>query len=243
MDTTLQNIDTQRSSSKQDFLLPLKVLGGFFAVALLCIGVYGNFPLNDDWMYGLEVQRMLETGQLHLYGGSPSCALHIIIATIVCKLFGFSFVVLRSCGLVFGFACSFLAWAILRQLGISNKTATLAAFVLASNPLFLNLTFGYMTDLPALTFCFAYILFFILGMKKDRVVAVFTLRHRTDVRACSQTKLCNLHRLQFTYNSRICPESTAQSFDYFCGARSSPPLSSLLPRPHDECDQRLSRRL
>ena len=169
METNLQNIANQRSSSKKDFLLPLTVLGGFFVVALLGIGVYGNFPLNDDWMYGLEVQRMLETGQLHLYGGSPSCALHIVIATIVCKLFGFSFVVLRSCGLAFGLACSFLAWAILRQLRISNKSATLAAFVLASNPLFLNLTFGYMTDVPALTFCFAYILFFIIGMKNNRV--------------------------------------------------------------------------
>ena len=90
--------------------LPWLVLAGYFLLNIVIVGVHGNFPLNDDWMYGLEVQRLLETGNLHLYGGSPACAAHIIAGALACKVFGFSYICLRLCSLTFAFAACMLLY-------------------------------------------------------------------------------------------------------------------------------------
>jgi len=144
----------------------IKVLAAYFLLNFLVIGVQGDFPLNDEWMYGLEVQKMLESGNLHLYGGSPACAAHIVVGALVCNFTGFSYVTLRVCSLVFAFVGCVLLYGVLRQLKIHRREATLAAFVLASNPLYVNLSFCYMTDVPALCYTLMYMMLVIAGLKR-----------------------------------------------------------------------------
>jgi len=150
--------------------LPFLVLGGYFLLNLICVGASGNFPLNDDWMYGLEVKKLLETGQLRLLGGSPSCAIHVLLGAIVCKIFGFSFVVLRMLCITLSFLCCFLLYAVMRELGGRRRDALCGAALLATNPLYVNLSFGYMTDVPTLTYCLAYALFCLRAIRTSSAV-------------------------------------------------------------------------
>lgn len=152
--------------SRKPFRTLLLILGAYYLLNILIIGLGGNFPLNDDWMYGLEVQRMLETGQLHLYGGSPASIVHVVAGAGLSKLFGFSFVNLRCLSLVFSFAGCVFLYAILRQLKVRSNDAILASFVLASNPLYVNLSFIYMTDIPAVTYTLLYLLLALVALRR-----------------------------------------------------------------------------
>jgi hypothetical protein len=154
--------------------LPVVVIASYFVLNLICIGVGGNFPLNDDWMYGLEVKRLIETGQLHLLGGSPACAVHVILGALVCKLFGFSFVVLRWLCITLSFVGCLLLFAVLRELGARRSEALCGATLLATNPLYVNLTFGYMTDVPALTYILTYALLYLRAIRTGNA-AVYIL--------------------------------------------------------------------
>jgi len=118
-------------------------------------------------MYGLEVKRMIETGQLHLLGGSPACAVHVLVGAFVCKIFGFSFVTLRWLCLTLSFIGCLLFYAVLRELGGRRSDALCGAALLATNPLYVNLTFGYMTDVPALTYCLTYVLCYLRAIRTN----------------------------------------------------------------------------
>jgi hypothetical protein len=160
----------QRSERKLDpRWLPILTIGGYLLLNLLVVGLPVDFPLNDDWMYGLEVKKLLETGQLHLLGGGPSCAVHILLGALVCRLSGFSFLALHWLALCIAFAACLLLYKLLVELGAPRRNALFGAFVLACNPLFVNLTSIYMTDTPNLMYVLAYALLLAIGLRKRSV--------------------------------------------------------------------------
>jgi len=146
--------------------LPILAITVYFIAIGLVVGTRGNFPLNDDWMYASEVRNLLTSGHLQILGGGPACAFHIVFGAFVCKLFGFSFETLRILSLAFGWLTCTLLYQILRELACDRKTALLGAAVLAGNPLFINLIFCYMTDVPALAYMLAFLLFLLRAVRQ-----------------------------------------------------------------------------
>lgn len=145
---------------------PFVVLAAYIISNACLFSFAGDFPLNDDWMYGLEVQKYLQSGQLHLIGGSPSCALHVLVGALICRLTGFSFIVLRYVTLGFAFVAVSGMYLLLRELQMHRRVALLAAAVIATNPLFVNLSYCYMTDVPCLAYVFVYAWLLVCSIRK-----------------------------------------------------------------------------
>lgn len=153
-------------SDRSDVLL---LMGGWILV-LLIINPVGNYPINDDWAYAQIVKRFVETGVYDL-GFWPGMTLftHIMWGSLFCKIFGFSFTVLRIATLCMAFLGSAVFLIMIRDLiGKDSWSRKVALGTLMFNPFFLLLSFSYMTDVPFLTFVLLSLFFFKKAFEKDR---------------------------------------------------------------------------
>ena|GEM_PF-1306815 len=130
---------------------PLAILV-LFVTSALFINPVGDFPVNDDWIYGQAVQGLAQTGKLDMIASCASCFLHIYLGAFACKMFGASYTLLRILTLAIAFVGSLSLYGALRELRLKAPTALVGALLFAFNPLFMNLSYSYMTDVAALSF-------------------------------------------------------------------------------------------
>jgi hypothetical protein len=109
----------------------------------------GEFPLNDDWSYARAVQTWIESGRLHFTGWTslPLIA-QILWGRLFCLPAGFSFLALRLSTAVAGLLGTWGLFVLVRSAGHRRSTAFAAAATLAVNPLYVNLSHTFMTDVP-----------------------------------------------------------------------------------------------
>ncbi len=177
--------------------IPLLAAILYYTANIVFISPQGNFPLNDDYIYGQAVRHLLNSGQFELAASSPSCFLHIILGAVACKLFGFSYVVLRTVTLAVGLAGTIALYLTVCELGLRRQIAGLIALVYVTNPLFVNLSFTFMTDVASITFCNFYFLFLIRGMRRDSkgaflAAAIMLLSAAAIRQTAAIYVLCNL---------------------------------------------------
>ncbi len=111
----------------------------------------GDFPLNDDWVYGLAVKSILEQGEFRMPSpASTDLFPQAYWGALFCLPFGFSFTALRVSTLVLGLVGILATYGIVRQLGAGARFALLAAALVAGNPLYFALANTFMTDVPFL---------------------------------------------------------------------------------------------
>lgn len=146
---------------------PLFVIGGFWLFCLCFIGVNGNFPLNDDWIYAEGVKHFLETGQMRLLACAPACLFHILAGAAACKITGFSYEVLRGVGVAWAVLGSFLMYGCCRELRANKLSSLLLTLCFSANPLYMCLAFSFMTDTPAVSLTLAYLYFLLRGINKN----------------------------------------------------------------------------
>lgn len=148
------------------FFLLITLLWGAFIVV---IGWRGDFPLNDDWVHAWSVKNLLDGGGLHLlpYAG-PLLYFQVALGAAASAVFGFSFVTLRFVTLACALVALWSLWWMLRQGNVSSKNAFLGVLALMANPWFVNLSFTFMTDVPALAFLLLACAFMIKGFERDR---------------------------------------------------------------------------
>lgn len=173
MQSTLERNKSQnRAANTKQFSFqrayPLIGLSLFWLFAVCFIGLSGNFPLNDDWIYAESVEHFLKTGQLRLLACAPACVFQILSAAAVCKVFGFSFEVLRATNLFWAIAGSFFLYGSCRQLRLNKPASLFLTLCFAANPLYMNLAFTFMTDTPAIALTLAYAYYLLKGLRRDR---------------------------------------------------------------------------
>ena len=173
MQTTLDKREEQNTLKKKaKFDLPesaaLILLAAFWASCLAFVGLSGNFPINDDWIYAESVKHFLATGQLRLLACAPACIFQLVSSAAVCKIFGFNYVVLRGIGFFWAVLASFSMYGCCRQLRLKPAAALLLTMCFAGNPLLVNLAFTFMTDTPAIALTLAYSFFLLLGLRKQK---------------------------------------------------------------------------
>lgn len=148
-----------------------------YALALVAVLVppFDTFPLNDDWVYAAMVRWQLD-GQFAVHPYASAFAFtQTLWGAFWCLVLGFSYATLRMSTLVLA---AVAAWAVsrsARELGADRGAARLAGLVLVCNPLFLNLAYTFMTDVP-FTACLAVSAWFHLrllrrGQTTDALVA------------------------------------------------------------------------
>jgi len=152
------------SRARRDIAAVL-VLGVVWIVMILGANPSGDFPLNDDWIYGGTVKSIVAGNGFRMAG--PTIANLFVQAywgALFCLPFGFSFVALRASTLVLGLLGLVTFYALAREMGASRTMALAAALTLAANPLFFDLANTFMTDVPFLTLALMATYAFVRGL-------------------------------------------------------------------------------
>ncbi|MBX9687697.1 MAG: glycosyltransferase family 39 protein, partial [Candidatus Obscuribacterales bacterium] len=174
MPATLERRENQSSAqrvlpkSMRAEWIALASIAAFWLTALLFVGISGDFPLNDDWIYAESVQHFLQTGEIRLLACAPACLFQILSSALVCKVFGFSNEVLRALGFFWAVVASFALYASCRLLRLQALPSALLTLCYAANPLFLCLAFSFMTDTPAIALTLAYGAFLLKALKDQK---------------------------------------------------------------------------
>ncbi len=128
-----------------------------FLLLIFIVNPLGNFPLNDDWRYAYPVMSWLEEGSISMSDDfAPTILLQVIWAYLFSLPFGeFSFTTLRFSVLVLAFMGIGCFYRLVLEITSSAKAALFGAIILMLNPLYFNLSFSFMTDVPFLLSCLA----------------------------------------------------------------------------------------
>ncbi|MCP4441324.1 MAG: glycosyltransferase family 39 protein [Aureispira sp.] len=160
---------------KDTHLISLTILWG---LSILFVGYSGNFPLNDDWAYAQNVYQLTEEGRIY-FSNWPAMTLigQTLWGALFCKIFGFSFTVLRFSTLLVSWITIISSYFLFCRLSSQKSLAFWAALLLASNPLFFSLSFTFMTDIHFLCCSVLSIFFYIRhhqeAKKRDWILATF----------------------------------------------------------------------
>ena len=118
---------------------------------VLCVIIARPFVemgVNDDWSYIRSAQAMAQTGRIHYFGwASPILGWQLVLGAIFIKIFGFSFSVTRTSILLVSAITAFLMHRTLIRSGITERNATFGTLTLVLSPLFLPLSFSFMSDM------------------------------------------------------------------------------------------------
>ncbi|WP_420571721.1 glycosyltransferase family 39 protein [Kordia sp.] len=144
---------------------------GLLLVWLLIIFIInpvGDFPLNDDWCYGKSVKTLLENGYLKLYNwGEMTLVGHVYWGFLFTKIFGFSFTILRWSTLFMGFATILGIYELCKLANVSRWVTLVGVLLSMMNPIFLSLSFSFMTDVPFYCVTIWTFYFFAKAIKTD----------------------------------------------------------------------------
>jgi len=140
---------------------------------LIVVNPIGDFPLNDDWTYGASVHYMMNTGHFKIVDGSAAAIFtQVIWGTLFCKLFGFSYTVLRLSTLVLAFIATIFLYFFAFESSNNKGMSFFVALLLAINPLYFSLSNTFMTDVPFLSFSIISCWFFSKAFSKSSYLYV-----------------------------------------------------------------------
>lgn len=139
-----------RSWTESPWALPL-----IWLAAVVVVNPIGDFPLNDDWSYALNVRNWVENRVFEFNDWAAMTQLtHILLGIGVTEVVGFSHTALRLTTL--GVVLGFVVWALSGRAahGASGGWDSQCAGTLETgrhvalifNPLFFSLSFTFMTD-------------------------------------------------------------------------------------------------
>ncbi len=133
-----------------------------WSVAVLLVKPIGDFPLNDDWSYGLTVKRLMGGGGYHPSGWTfMTLITQALWGALFCLPQGFSFTALRFSTLVLSLIGLLALYTLVRQLQGPRLLAVICALTLACNPIYFALSNTFMTDVPFTTLAILTALFFV----------------------------------------------------------------------------------
>ncbi len=140
----------------------------FFVIGGLIISPLGEFPLNDDWVYGLSLRQFMSHGELPSFDFYTAiCVVHLILGWFACTVSGgFSFVALRFFTISMAFASCVLLYFSMRELQVKRPLALLGTFTFAANPMVMNVSYSFMTDICSQMFASLYLYLLIQGIKR-----------------------------------------------------------------------------
>jgi hypothetical protein len=118
-------------------------------LAIILVDPRGEFPLIDDWAYRWSVDQLVVHGRFALSDWSATnLAGHVLWGALFAKLFGTGFETLRASTLMLGFVGGVALYVWLRVVHVRPAHALVGALCLLLNPIYLALSFTFMTDVP-----------------------------------------------------------------------------------------------
>jgi len=125
-------------------------LAVFYAALTLC-GPWGDYPLNDDWLYARTAKRLAETGTIVVdeFAAAPGVVQALIAAPFI-KVFGFSHTLLRILTIAAGGLGLWCVDRLLRHAGCAPRERLFPMLLLALNPFYFYLSATFMTEIHGL---------------------------------------------------------------------------------------------
>ena len=111
---------------------------------------FQNTPFIDDWVYAWPVERLLQGGDPYHYSGSLN-PVQVVWGTLFCLPFGFSFTALRISTWVMGLLGLWGMYLLLHDQNVSRRDALLGVACLGTYPIYVVLSFSFMTDILLIT--------------------------------------------------------------------------------------------
>ena len=120
-----------------------------FAGTVLGFHLLQNFPLDDDFAYGLAVRHLLETGDYRppQWIAAPTIT-HILWGALFCLPFGFSFTALHVASFVASVICVVGIYMLVSETIRCRWVVLVATLTLAFNPVYYELSCIFNTDVP-----------------------------------------------------------------------------------------------
>ena len=164
-----QVVSEARKATVKD-LFCLTLTWCFFVII---VNPIGDFPLNDDWSFGLAVQYFMQVGSFHPTGWTTMTLLtNVLWGSLFCLPDGFSFTALRISTLTASWLGVLGTYWLVRKLDRPRSMALLAALVLAVNPLYFVSANTFMTDVPCVALMIFSAVFFLEHLKSNSRAAL-----------------------------------------------------------------------
>lgn len=156
-----------RAIANSSTVVDLVILAVVWLAAIFLINPVGEFPLNDDWNFGLAVQQILDDGDFRPPTASSPLLTHALWGSLFCLPTGFSYHSLRFSNQIAGFLAMVFAYMLVRELKGPRLLAVISALSIALNPCFLGLSNSFMTDVTFTAMFTLSSIFYIWGIKSD----------------------------------------------------------------------------
>ena len=148
--------------------IDLLVVASLWFISLAMINPLGEFPLNDDWSFGLTVKHFLDFGDFRPIGWtSMPLITHVLWGSIFCIPMGFSFEALRFSTITIALVGILGSYCLIRELNRSRRVAAIIAFTIAFNPIYYALSNTFMTDVPFTAIMIFAVLFFARSLRSN----------------------------------------------------------------------------
>jgi hypothetical protein len=127
-----------------------------FCALLLAVCTLAAYPFVemgqcDDYSYVRSAKTLAETGHIIYYGwASAMLGWQLVLGALFIKIFGFSFTTAYVSVLVVALATAYLLQRSFVLLGLREANATFATLTLVLSPLFISLSFSFMSDIPGM---------------------------------------------------------------------------------------------
>ena len=165
MEESINNVSNRQHISTGIDLLAIAFL---WFICLAITNPFGNFPLNDDWSFGLTVRHFIDSGDFRPTGWTAMPLItHVLWGSIFCLPNGFSFEALRFSTLTISLIGIFGAYLLIRELKGSRWLAVIVALTITFNPIYYALSNTFMTDIPFSATMILAVLFLVRNLKND----------------------------------------------------------------------------
>jgi hypothetical protein len=149
------------------------VIIAIWAVMVILVNPFGDFPLNDDWAYGRAVQSVIEKRDFQLSGWTATNLFsQVLWGALFCLPFGFSFTALRFSTLTLGLIGVLATYGLLREANSNQKISLLGALLVAINPIYFGLCNTFMSDVPFFAFATLSLYILIRGLRRDEILEI-----------------------------------------------------------------------
>jgi hypothetical protein len=136
------------------FFEPVLKRSALLCAALLGLCTLAAYPFAemgqcDDFSYVRSAKTLAETGHIVYYGwASAMLGWQLALGALFIKIFGFSFATAYFSVLLVALATAYLLQRSFVLLGLREANATFATLTLVLSPLFIPLSFSFMSDIP-----------------------------------------------------------------------------------------------
>src|ERR1035438_2685260 len=121
--------------SRTELLSLLAPLAAYLLLILL-VQPWGNYPLNDDWIYARIGKHFAETGRFVFDHDTGAAFIgQGLLAAPVIRILGFSHTSLRCLTMTFGALTIWLLWLLLREAEVRPGIRGAALLIVVWNPL------------------------------------------------------------------------------------------------------------